>query len=147
MPVTDRRSLFVTIFGVIGTFWFSLHALEYVFARYDAIGAFFALPAPFGVESVFGLLPGWAEGTLTATIWLGLLGAFLLLLGERASVLVLTLTLFLALATLGWTVWAFVSEGIGMTGPVQLLPFVGAQTLLIFGLWLYARTAKRYGSI
>jgi hypothetical protein len=76
MPATTRRSFLVTIFGVIGTLWFAIHAIEYVFARYLALETAFPLPAPFGLSGVFEAMPQWASIALTATIWLGLLGAF-----------------------------------------------------------------------
>ncbi len=140
------RSFFVTLFGVIGPLWFALHAVEYVFARYDALEAMLPLPEPLGLSALFAALPQWAGIALTVTIWLGLLGAFLLLLGDRASVLVLSFGLLAALATLAWGGMAFLN-GQTRLGEVDPLLFAGGQAALMAGLWLYARTAKRYGTL
>jgi hypothetical protein len=143
MPATTRRSFFVTIFGVIGTLWFAVHAIEYVYARYTALNAILPLPAPFGLSGVFDAMPQWAAIALTATIWLGLLGAFLLLLGDRAAVLVLSFTFLATLVGLVWGVLAFLEGNQSIAGVNPLL-FLSSQTAVSFGLWLYSRTAKRY---
>lgn len=146
MPATTRRSFLVTIFGVIGTLWFAIHAIEYVFARYTALEAAFPLPAPFGLSGVFEAMPQWASIALTATIWLGLLGAFLLLLGDRASVLILSFTLLATVVALVWGGTAFL-EGNHVVVGTDMLFFLVGQTAMTFGLWLYSRTAKRYQTI
>ena len=146
MPTTKSRSFFVTVFGVVGTLWFALHAIEYVFDRYARLGEMIALPEPLGLQGFFAVLPLWASVALTATIWLGLLGAFLLLLGDKASVLILSLAVIAALVALAWGVVAFL-EGFGPIGSIDPLFFVAAQAAFVIGLWLYARTAKRYGTL
>lgn len=144
MPATKRRSSLVTIFGVVGLFWFAFHAVEYVFARYAALGQMLPLPEPMGLGGLFDAMPQWAAMALTVTIWLGLLGTVLLLLGDRASVLVLSLTLLASLVTLAWGVLAM-WQGLTELGRIQPLFFGAGQAAMVFGLWLYARTAKRYG--
>ncbi len=144
MPASKRRSLIVTVFGVVGILWFALHAAEYLFERFDGLSALTPLPAPLGLPELFDSIPQWASIALTATIWLGLLGAFLLLLGDRASVLVLSLTVLAALVTLLWGVLAFL-QGFGPIGAIDPLLFAGAQAAFAIGIWLCARTAKRYG--
>ncbi|TQM92853.1 hypothetical protein [Roseinatronobacter monicus] len=148
MPATTatRRSFFVTVFGVIGTLWFAVHAVEYVYARYATLEASFPLPAPLGLSGVFEAMPAWAGIALTVTIWLGFLGAFLLLLGDKASVLILSFTLLATLVALTWAGIAFF-EGIHDVAGLQPLMFLGSQTAMTFGLWLYSRTAKRYQTI
>jgi len=146
MSAAKGRSLFVTIFGVLGIAWFAVHAFEYMHARYDGLSALVPLSPPFGLAELFATMPHWAGLTLTVTIWLGLLGAFLLLLGDRASVLVLSLTLLVALATCVWGVMAFL-EGAGPMGQVDPLLFGLGHAAVALGLWLYARTAKRYGTL
>ena len=146
MSAATRRSLFVTIFGVVGTLWFALHAVEYVYARYDALNDMLPLAAPLGLAGMFAEMPQWASIALTATIWLGLLGGFLLLLGDRASVIVLSLTLLAALVTLVWGALTF-SQGLGPLGQIDPLLFGASQAAVALGVWLYARTAKRYGTL
>lgn len=141
-----QRYLFVTIFAVIGLLWYGLHALEYVVARYAPISNIVQLPQPLGLRGFLQELPLWASTAITATIWLGLLGAFLLALRDRASVLIFSLALVAACvaAVFGvMTLWL----GSGPMGGVDPLWFTFALFLMTFGLWLYARTAKRYGTI
>ncbi|TVS02335.1 MAG: hypothetical protein EA407_09960 [Rhodobacteraceae bacterium] len=146
MATTKSRSFFVTLFGVVGTLWFALHAIEYVLARYAPLGEMVPLPDPLGLEAFYAGLPVWLSVALTATIWLGLLGAFLLLLGDKASVLILSLAVITALVALILSGMAFFS-GLGAIGSVDPVFFVGAQAAFVIGIWLYARTAKRYGTL
>lgn len=144
--VTRRRSFFVTLFGVVGTLWFALHGVEYVFARYATLNEMLPLPAPLGLQALFEALPQWAAISMTAAIWIGLLGAFLLLLGDRASVLVLSLCVISALVSLVWGGMAFL-DGSGPFGGVDPLLFTAGQMAMAVALWLYARTAKRFGTL
>ena len=75
MPATLRRSLVMTVFGLLGTLWFLVHSVEYLYARYEGLQSALPLPAPLGLEAVFAAMPQWAALALTATIWIGLLGA------------------------------------------------------------------------
>ncbi len=143
---TRRRSFFVTLFGVVGTLWFALHGLEYIFARYEALNDMLPLPAPLGLQAFFEGLPQWASMSVTATIWIGLLGAFLLVLGDRASVLVMSLCVIAALVGLVWGGMAFF-DGTGPVGGVDPLLFTAGQAAMAVAVWLYARTAKRFGTI
>ncbi len=146
MSAVKRRSVFVTLFGVVGVAWFGLHAFEYVHARYDGLNAMIPLMPPFGLAELFGTMPHWASIALTITIWLGLLGSFLLLLGDRAAVIVLSLTLITGLVTGIWGALAFV-QGAGSFGMIDPLFFGLSQVCVAAGLWLYARTAKRYNTL
>ncbi len=143
MPATTRRNVLMTFFGVIGFFWFLLHAVEYVYARYDGLQATLPLPDQLGLMPLFGALPQWAGIALTACIWLGLLGSVLLVLQDRAAVLILSLTLLASLPVLVWAVLSFV-EGLASLGRVNLMMFAGGQVTMALGLWLYARTARRF---
>lgn len=146
MPAAQRRSILTTMFGVVGLFWFAFHAVEYVYARYDALSGYMPLPAPMGIGGLFDTIPQWAALALTLTIWTGLLGALLLLLGDRAAVLLLALTLLAALVTLVWGAMAF-SQGLTVLGQVNPLFFGAGQAAVALGLWLFARTSKRYGTL
>ncbi|MGY6549807.1 MAG: hypothetical protein ACXIU7_12510 [Roseinatronobacter sp.] len=146
MDKVKRRSPFITLFGGLGTLWYAVHAVEYVFARYDKLETRMALPAPLGLQDLFLAMPGWASLVFTFTIWLGLLGAVLLLLGDRASVLILSLALITAIATTAWGAMAYL-QGFSPVGGIDPLLFGAGQGAVALGLWLYARTAKRYNTI
>ncbi len=145
MPATTApRSFIMTVFGVVGFLWFAVHAAEYVYARYDGLQSALPLPDPLGVAALFEAMPQWAGIALTAAIWLGLLGALLLIVQDRAAVIVLSFTFLASLPVLVWAGLAF-AEGMEVIGSLHILMFAGAQVAMALGLWLYARTAKRYG--
>ncbi len=138
------RGVFLTIFGVIGIVYFGLLAVEYVVARYAALSGVIPLPAPWGLGGFLDGIPQWGSVAVTLTIWLGLLGAVLLLLRDRAAVLVLTFAFLTSFVALAWGALAF-SDGHVLIDTVRPLEMGASLASLTFGLWLYARTAKRNG--
>lgn len=144
MPQQRPRGVFLTIFSVIGTLHFGFLAVEYVLARYAGLGQVVALPEPWGLAGFYDGIPQWGALALTLTIWLGLLGSVLLLLRDRASVLVLTFSFLSSLAALVWGGMAY-ADGHVLIDTVRPLNMGAGLACLSFGLWLYARTAKRNG--
>ena len=140
------RYFLVTLFAVVGLIWYGVHAIEYVVARYAPLSAIVPLPAPLGLGGFLGELPLWASSAVTATIWLGLLGTFLLVLRDRASVLILSFALIAAVVALVFGAMAF-WDGAMVLGGISPILFTGAFFVMTFGLWLYARTAKRSGTL
>jgi len=133
MAEKQARSVLVTVFGVVGTACFGFLALEYVIARYGALEALVALPPPLGLGDFLGTMPDWSAYAVTSGIWLGLLGAVLLLLVA-------------SLVASVWGALVFV-QGQELMTTIRPLEYVSALLLGSFGLWLYARTAKRYGRL
>lgn len=146
MPQYRPRSAILTLFSIIGIAFFGLMVLEYLLARIETLAALVPLPAPLGLVGFFEGVPQWASISLTVTIWLGLLGAWLLALRERAAVPVLTLTLIAALVHLVWAGLAYV-DGHVLIGTVRPVGMALSHVLITFGLWLYARSAKSSGAL
>ncbi|MCC1480679.1 hypothetical protein [Roseibaca sp. Y0-43] len=146
MPVQSNRSVMITLFAVVGCLWFGLHAAEYVAARYEPIGSLLSLPEGYGLSSLIQSVPAWASGAIGATVWLGLLGSVLLLLQDRAAVLVLSLTFLASLVALVWSVMAM-ADGLLILGGVNVVQFAAALAAVSGGCWLYARVAKRSGTL
>jgi hypothetical protein len=144
MPHKRPRGVLLTVFSVIGTLHFGFLALEYVVARYAALSQIIPLPAPWGLAGFYEGIPQWGAVALTLTIWLGLLGSVMLLARERASVLVLTLSFLTSLVALVWGAMAYI-DGHIVIDTVRPLDMGAGLACLCFGLWLYARTAKRNG--
>lgn len=144
MTAVKRRSFMARLFGVVGLLWFAFHAVEYVLARYPKLNGSFPWPEQFGLVGAFAEMPQWAAIALTISIWLGLLGSILLVLEDRAAVLILSLTLVASLVVLAYGVLAFMF-GASMVGEIQPLFFGAGQAAFALGIWLAARTAKRYG--
>ncbi|MFN4057387.1 MAG: hypothetical protein ACK4HW_04290 [Roseinatronobacter sp.] len=143
MPQHRPRGLIVTLFGVLGTLVFAFFALEYIVARLPSVAA---LPAPWGLSGFFQQIPGWVSLLVTLTIWLGLLGGILLLVREKAAVLIYSFTMLTSAILVVWALLAL-SDGHVMIDTVRPLHFAGSLFSLTFGFWLYARTAKRSGTI
>lgn len=146
MPAKTERGAIITLFAVVGCLWFGLHALEYVAGRYAPLSSLLPLPEGYGLAALLAVIPVWASGAIGATVWLGLLGSILLLLRDRAAVLVLSVTLLAALLSLAWGVMAM-ADGLGILGGLDVVQFTGALAAVAFGCWLYARVAKRSGAL
>lgn len=146
MPVQRNRSALITLFAVVGCLWFGLHAIEYVAARYAPLGDLVPIPEGYGLGALMQAIPVWASGAIGASVWLGLLGSVLLLLQDRASVLVLSLAFLASLVALAWSAVAMI-DGLLILGGVNVVQFTGALTAVAAGCWLYARLAKRSGAL
>lgn len=146
MPAQTQRGALITLFAVVGCLWFGLHAIEYVAARYAPLSAILPMPEDYGLAALLSMVPAWASGALGATVWIGLLGSVLLLLRDRAAVIVLAVAFLAALVSLVWGVMAM-SDGMGTLGGVDVVQFTGAQAAVAFGCWLYARLSKQAGTL
>lgn len=146
MPEQRNRTIMITLFAVVGCLWFGLHALEYVGARYAPIGAMLPLPAEYGLGGLLSAMPGWASGAIGASVWLGLLGSVLLLLRDKAAVIVLAVAFLASLVALVWAGMAMM-DGMSRLADVLVLPFAASMAAVSFGCWLYARVAKRSGTL
>lgn len=146
MPAQRHRGALITGFAVVGCLWFGLHAIEYVAARYAPLGAMVSLPDSYGLSGLLDAVPGWASAAIGGAVWLGLLGSVLLLLRDRAAVLVLAVAFLASLVALAWGVMA-VADGLSVLGGVDVVQFTGALSAVALGCWLYARIAKRAGGL
>lgn len=142
MSVQRNRGVLITLFAVAGCLWFGLHAVEYVMARYAPLGDMVPMPEGYGLAALLQSVPTWASGAIGASVWLGLLGSVLLLLMDRAAVLVLSLAVIASLVAVVWSIMATI-DGLTVLGGVNVLQFTGALTAVAVGCWLYARLAKR----
>lgn len=146
MSVQKSRGVLITLFGVVGCLWFGLHAVEYVMARYAPLGNMIPIPEGYGLTSLLQTVPVWASGAIGASVWLGLLGSVLLLLMDRAAVLVLSLAVLASFVAVIWSAMAMI-DGLTVLGGVNVLQFNGALAAVAVGCWLYARLAKRTNAL
>jgi hypothetical protein len=146
MPAQKRRSAVMTLLAVVGCLWFGLHAVEYVAGQYAPVADLVALPEGYGLAAMLNAVPAWVSGLIAATVWLGLLGSFLLLLQDRASVLVLSVALLSGVGTVIWAGLAL-AQGLAVLGGVQVVQFTLGLAAVTFGCWLYARMAKVNGAL
>lgn len=146
MPVQRSRSVLMTLFAVVGCLWFGAHAVEYVAARYTPVGDVLSIPQNYGLGALLLSIPAWASWAISATVWLGLLGSVLLLLRDRASVLVLSVAFLASLVAFVWSLLAL-ADGLSILGGVNAVQFTGSLAAVAAGCWLYARVAKRNGAL
>lgn len=138
------RPAHLPLVALLAILWFGLWALEYVLVRYDHMGNLAGLSDGWGAW--FDAVPAWPGAVLAAGIWLGLLGAFLLIARERGAVLLLA---FAFLASLGFAIWAVAASPIGLRPLLAFDPRVvlAAQVLVPAVFWLYARSLKKSGAL
>ena len=142
MTPTESRPFHMTLMSLAALLWYVALALDYLAARYDRLAELPAMPEGMGLG--YEVMPLWAAVATGAAVWLGLFAAILLLLRDRMAVLSFAFTFIAAIVAVVWVV-QFSAEGprewLGMT-PMQM---VGAQVLVPFVLWVYARSLKQRG--
>ena len=89
--------------------------------------------------------PDMGVGAMGASVWLGLAGSILLLLRDRAAVMVLAGRVLAALVSLAWGVMAMVTACPYLVGWTWCAS--RQLTAVALGCWLYARVAKRSGAL
>jgi len=120
--------------------WHGALGFDYLNARFDLFAA-----SPVLMEAL-PLSALWLKVVWGMAVWLGLLGAFFLLFGDDASVLLLFAAAVLMLAALAGIVLGGVP--VVLAGPLALPGWYGlAAGLALVPLlgWLYARWQKRQG--
>lgn len=139
MPETAPRPWHLLPVGLLATLWHVGGAADYLATQLEYepwVGQF-----PPEWAAYFGGLPMWVNAAWAIGVWVGLLGAVLLLMRERAAVLTLAAA---AAAMLAATLWLiFVSDPTiqAVTGPGGAWVMAGAALASVV-LWLYARWMK-----
>lgn len=143
-PMTSLhpRPLHLTLLGLLALVWYLGLAIDYLAARYDPIAALPGIPEGLGAPAQ--PMPVWAAVAAAIAVWLGLLGAILLLLRDRAAVLCMAFTVIAVVVAGGWALYFSDAGPRGVLGfaPDQAL---AAQLLVPFVLWVYARSLKQRG--
>ncbi len=120
--------------------WHGALALDYLNLRFGLLPAAPALLPTLPLDVL------WLKVVWAMAVWLGLLGALFLLIGDDASVLLLFAAAVSMLATLAGVVTG--GGVVTMAGPLAVLggPGLAACLALVPLLgWLYARWQKRQG--
>lgn len=142
--IPRSRPAHLPVVALLAILWFGLWAVEYVLVRYDHMGNLAGLPDGWGAW--FDAVPTWPGAVLAAGIWLGLLGAILMMARERGAVLLLA---FAFLANLGFAIWVLLASPIGLRPLLNFDPraVLAAQVLIPALFWLYARGQKQSGAL
>ncbi|WP_224823641.1 hypothetical protein [Cognatishimia sp. MH4019] len=130
------------LFPVAGlaVIWFLFSGLDYVMTQLRFEG-YLAL---FSAEQVayFTALPQWVNAAWAIGVWLGLLGAILLLYEQKSAPVPLALSFVgMALASLWFTALS-TPLMVAVTGPLGLVVIWGA-TLVSLLFWVYARVQRK----
>ena len=92
----------------------------------------------------FRALPLWVDAAWGIAVWVGLLGAWLLVVRHGASVLLLALSFAALLAASAWLI-ALSDPRLGeVTGPAGVWVMVGATVAALL-FYLYARAMRQAG--
>jgi peptidoglycan/LPS O-acetylase OafA/YrhL len=130
--------------GLLALVWHLGGAADYVatqIAWEPYVGQF-----PDAWMAYFDAMPLWVDAAWAIGVWVGLLGAVLLLMRERAAVLALALA---AVAMAAATFWLLVVSDPPMqdiTGAQGVYVMLGAVLVSVL-LWIYARSAKTRGAL
>lgn len=128
--------------GLLAFLWHLAGSADYVLTVIDYPPYTSQVP-PAWME-YFGSMPAWVTACWAVGVWVGLLGAILLLMREAAAPLTLALSF---LGTLGASVWLLLLSDPPMqqvTGAGGVYVMVGA-TLAALLLWIYARWQRQNG--
>ena len=142
MTPTATRPWHLSLLGLLGLGWYLLLAVDYVAIRYSAVGEMLQVPDGWG--AAFAGMPLWASVATALAVWLGLLGAILLTIRDRGSVLTLAFAFLASIAVAVWFV-LFSPAGPRQIGEIDAMVLLAVQTLVPAVLWIYARSLKQRG--
>ena len=140
MPTAADRPWHFLPVGILALLWHAAGALDYLLTQIDFAPYTGTVPPEW--LAYFGAMPGWVTGAWAVGVWIGLLGAVLLLMREHWAPLALAVAFAGVLVATVWlTVFARppMQEAVGMEFTWVM---VGATVLALL-LWLYARWMRR----
>lgn len=144
MPAAPVRPWHLWPIGLLALLWHAAGALDYVLTLY-AFEPYVSQVPPEWLE-YFRAIPAWVTGAWAVGVWVGLLGAILLLMREHWAPLALAVAFAGVLAATLWlTLLAEppMQEAVGMGFTWTMV----AATVAALLLWLYARWLRRRGVI
>ena len=137
--VADRPWHFLPV-GILAFLWHALLALVYTLAQFELADIASHVPEDWLIY--LDAVPLWVTGTLAVGIWVGLLGAILLLVREHWAPLALAVAFFAVAAVAVWMIFLSVPPVAIIVGPEATWLLVAA-TIGALLLWLYARWMRR----
>lgn len=144
MPIAAERPWHLVPVGILALLWHAAGALDYLLTQIRFEPYTGQVPAEW--LAYFDAMPAWVTAAWAIGVWIGLLGAVLLLMREHWAPLALAVAFFAILAATLWlTLLADppmqVAVGIEFTWVM-----VGATVAALL-LWLYARWMRRVNVI
>lgn len=144
MQTVAERPWHLVPVGILAILWHAGGALDYLLTQ---IGfAPYTDQVPPEWLTYFDAMPMWVTAAWAIGVWVGLLGAVLLLMREHWAPLALAVAFFaVAAATLWLTVFAIPPMQIAVGMEFTWLMIAASVAALL--LWLYARRLRRLGVI
>ena len=144
MPIEAERPWHFLPVGIIALLWHAAGSLDYLLTQIGFEPYVSQVPAEW--LAYFAAMPAWVTGAWAIGVWVGLLGAVLLLMREHWAPLALAVAFVAILAATLWlTLLADppLQQAVGEEFTwVMILATVGALLL-----WLYARWMRRVNVI
>lgn len=130
--------------AALAVVWFLFSALDYVMTqmRVDGYFALFSEPQIL----YFTSMPIWVNAAWAAGVWLGLLGAILLLYDQKTAPMPLALSFAGMVVASVWFTALSDPLMVAVTGPLGLVVIWGA-TLVSLIVWVYARAQRQKGML
>lgn len=128
--------------GLAATLWHAAGALDYALMQFRVQAYRDQVPEEWVLY--FDAVPAWVTGAWAVGVWIGLLGALLLLARERAAPLMLAAAFFGLAAATVWLIWVSDPPMADVTGTEGVWVMLGA-TAASAVLWLYARWMRARG--
>jgi hypothetical protein len=122
--------------------WHAAGAADYALTKMRVPAYLDQVPEEWVVY--FDALPAWVTAAWAVGVWIGLLGALLLLARESLAPLMLALAFFALAAASVWLVWLAEPPMAEVTGQEGVLVMAGATAASAI-LWLYARWMRARG--
>lgn len=128
--------------AVLGVLWYLAGAADYVLVRYASLGeqlGYVSGAAALFVQSA----PVWASVAWGVAVWVGLLGAVLLLAREAVAPVLLALSFIATVVLTVWLLWPAGAAFETIAGTEGAWVMIGASVVAGL-LWLYARWMRAH---
>ena len=138
-----KTPIHLWIVGVVSLLWNAGGAMDYVMTKTNA--AAYMAQQPAERLAMLEQAPMWFSVTWAAGVWFSIIGSLLLLLRSRYAGAAFGLSL---LGLIGSSVYTYIiADGgsmVAAAGPAAIA-FTIAITVILVGLWLYARAMTKRG--
>lgn len=136
MPIAAERPWHLVPVGILALLWHAAGALDYLLTQIRFEPYTGQVPAEW--LAYFDAMPAWVTAAWAIGVWIGLLGAVLLLMREHWAPLALAASFAAVLAATLWLALLAEPPMAEAVGP-EFTTVMVAATVVALLLWLYAR--------
>lgn len=128
--------------GLAAALWHAAGAVDYALMKFRVPAYLDQVPPEWVVY--FDALPAWVTAAWAVGVWIGLLGALLLLAREAVAPIMLAMAFIALAAASAWLIWFADPVMADVTGDEGVWVMAGATAASAL-LWLYARWMRATG--